>query len=59
MHASGSLFQNNRTMTVKNQKPNLRPKSRSTSFLIWVISGFYLLAMIWLLLSATGHVRHT
>jgi hypothetical protein len=41
-------------MTAKNQKPNLRPKIPSASFLIWVISGFYLLAMIWLLLSATG-----
>jgi hypothetical protein len=41
-------------MTAKNQKPNLRPKIRSASFLIWVISGFYLLAMIGLLLSVTG-----
>lgn len=42
-------------MTAKNQKPNLRPrKIRSASFLIWVISGFYLLAMVWFLLSTTG-----
>ena len=41
-------------MTAKNQKPNLRPKIWSVSFLIWVVSGFYLLAMIWLLLAATG-----
>ena len=39
-------------MTPKNQKPNLRPKISSASLLIWVISGFYLLAMIWLLLAA-------
>jgi len=43
-----------RTMTAKNQKPNLRPKILSASLLIWGISGFYLLAMIWSLLSATG-----
>jgi hypothetical protein len=42
-------------MNTKNQKPNLRPrKIRSASFLIWVISGFYLLAMVWFLLSTTG-----
>jgi hypothetical protein len=41
-------------MSVKNQKPNLRPKNWSASFLIWVVSGFYLLAMIWLLLAVTG-----
>ena len=41
-------------MTAKNQKPNLRPKILSASLLIWGISGFYLLAMIWSLLSATG-----
>jgi hypothetical protein len=41
-------------MTAKNQKPNLRPKIWSAGFLIWVVSGFYLLAMIWLLLAATG-----
>ena len=41
-------------MTAKNEMPNLRPKIGSASFLIWVISGFYLLAMIWLLLFATS-----
>ena len=41
-------------MTPKNQKLNLRPKISSASFLSWIISGFYLLAMIWLLLAATG-----
>ena len=41
-------------MTAKNQKPNLRPKILSANLLIWGISGFYLLAMIWSLLSATG-----
>ena len=36
-------------------KPNLHPRRiPSASFLIWVISGFYLLAMVWLLLSTTG-----
>jgi hypothetical protein len=39
-------------MNVKNQKPNLSPeKIQSTSFLIWIISGLYLLSMVWLLLS--------
>jgi hypothetical protein len=41
-------------MNTKNQKPDLRSKIQSASFLIWVISGFYLLAMTWLLLSARG-----
>jgi hypothetical protein len=41
-------------VTAKNQKPNLRSKIQSASFLSWVISGFYLLAMTWLLLSARG-----
>jgi hypothetical protein len=41
-------------MTAKNQKQNLRPKISSASFLIWIVSGFYLLAMIWLLLGLTG-----
>ena len=40
-------------MNTKNQRPNLRSeKDQSASFLIWVISGSYLLAMIWLLLAA-------
>jgi succinate dehydrogenase hydrophobic anchor subunit len=39
-------------MTTKNQKPNLRSRIQSAGFLIWVISGFYLLAMTWFLLSA-------
>jgi hypothetical protein len=39
-------------MNSKNQKPNLRPeKIQSTSFLIWIISGLYLLPMVWFLLS--------
>ena len=41
-------------MTAKNQKPNLRSRIQSAGFLIWVISGFYLLAMTWLLLAAMG-----
>ena len=35
---------------MKNQSPNLR-KIESTSFLIWIISGLYLLTMVWFLLS--------
>jgi hypothetical protein len=36
-------------MNTKNQKPNLRSeKHQSASFLIWIISGLYLLAMAWL-----------
>ena len=39
-------------MNVKNQKPNLRSeKIQSASFLIWIISGMYLLPMVWFLLS--------
>ena len=39
-------------MNAKNQKPNLSPeKIQSTSFLIWIISGMYLLPMVWFLLS--------
>jgi succinate dehydrogenase hydrophobic anchor subunit len=39
-------------MNAKNQKPNLSPeKIQSTSFLIWIISGLYLLPMVWFLLS--------
>jgi len=42
-------------MNAKNQKPNLSPeKIYSTSFLIWIISGLYLLPMLWLLLSTMG-----
>jgi hypothetical protein len=42
-------------MNAKNQKPNLRSeKTQSASFLIWTISGLYLLAMVWFLLSAMG-----
>lgn len=39
-------------MNEKNQKPNLSPKKiQSTSFLIWIISGLYLLPMVWFLMS--------
>ena len=42
-------------MNAKNQEPNLRSeKTQSASFLTWVLSGFYLLAMVWFLLSTTG-----
>ena len=41
-------------MNTKNQRPNRR-SDQSASFLIWIISGLYLLAMVWfLLLSPTG-----
>jgi hypothetical protein len=39
-------------MNAKNQKPNLIPERiYSTGLLIWIISGLYLLPMLWLLLS--------
>ncbi len=43
-------------MNAKNQKPNLRPeKVQSASSLLWIISGLYLLTMVWfLLLSPMG-----
>lgn len=41
-------------MTAKNLKLNLRSPIQSAGFLIWVISGSYLLAMTWALLAATG-----
>jgi hypothetical protein len=42
-------------MNAKNQNPNLRSeKIQSTSFLIWIISGLYLLPMVWFLLSTMG-----
>ena len=43
-------------MNTKNQRPNLRSeKDQSASFLIWIISGLYLLPMVWfLLLSPMG-----
>jgi succinate dehydrogenase hydrophobic anchor subunit len=42
-------------MNAKNQRPNLRSKKdQSANFLIWIISGLYLLVMVWCLLSRTG-----
>jgi succinate dehydrogenase hydrophobic anchor subunit len=42
-------------MNAKNQRPNLRSKKdQSANFLIWIISGLYLLVMVWFLLSRTG-----
>jgi hypothetical protein len=42
-------------MNAKNQKPNLRSeKIQPASFLIWIISGLYLLPMVWFLLSTMG-----
>jgi phosphate/sulfate permease len=47
-------------MNAKTQKRNLRSeKIQSTSFLIWIVSGFYLLAMVWFLLSTMrGYGAH-
>ena len=42
-------------MNAKTQKSNLSPeKILSTNFLIWIISGLYLLPMVWFLLVAFG-----
>jgi apolipoprotein N-acyltransferase len=42
-------------MNTKHQWTNLRfGKNRAASFLIWFISGLYLLGMVWLLLSTMG-----
>jgi apolipoprotein N-acyltransferase len=42
-------------MNTKNQRPNLHSeKDQSASFLIWIISGLYLLVMVWFLLSTMG-----
>jgi hypothetical protein len=41
-------------MNAKNQKPNRSEKTQSASFLIWIISGVYLLGMVWFLLSTMG-----
>ena len=39
-------------MNAKNEKPYLSSeKIQSTRFLIWIISGLYLLPMVWFLLS--------
>ena len=42
-------------MNTKHQWTNLRSeKNRAASFLIWFISGLYLLGMVWSLLSTVG-----
>ena len=42
-------------MNTKNRRPNPQSESdQPASFLIWVASGFYLLAMVWFLLFAMG-----
>ena len=42
-------------MNTKHQWTNLRSgKNRAASFLIWFISGLYLLGMVWLLLSTVA-----
>ena len=41
-------------MNATNQKPNLRSGDQSTSLLIWIISGLYLLPMVWFLLTTMG-----
>jgi hypothetical protein len=38
-------------MNRENQKPNRPEKIQSTGFRIWIISGLYLLSMVWFLLS--------
>jgi hypothetical protein len=38
-------------MKAKNQKPNLRSERIQSSFLIWIVSGLYLLPMVWFLLT--------
>jgi hypothetical protein len=38
-------------MKAKNQKPNLRSERIQSSFMIWIISGLYLLPMVWFLLT--------
>ena len=44
---------------MKNQKPDLRPgKFPSASFLIWIFSGLYLVAMVWFLLSMGRYGTH-
>jgi hypothetical protein len=46
-------------MNATNQKPNLRSEDQSTGFLIWIISGLYLLPMVWFLLSTmVGYGAH-
>lgn len=47
-------------MNPKNQTPNLgSEKIQSATFLIWIISALYLLAMVWLLLSTmSGYGAH-
>jgi hypothetical protein len=40
-------------MKAKNQKPNLRSERIQSSFLIWIVSGLYLLPMVWFLLTTT------
>jgi hypothetical protein len=41
-------------MNAKNQMHHLRPENQSSDFLIWMISGLYLLSMVWFLLSIMG-----
>ena len=47
-------------MNPKNPTPNLGSESiQSATFLIWIISVLYLLAMVWLLLSTmSGYGAH-
>ena len=41
-------------MNAKNQRHHLRPENQSSDFLIWIISGLYLLPMVWFLISTMG-----
>jgi hypothetical protein len=44
---------------MKNQKPDLRPgKFQAASVLIWILSGFYLVAMVWFLLFKARYGTH-
>jgi hypothetical protein len=43
-------------MNTKNQKASrLSKKNQSASFLIWIVSGLYLLTMVWFLLTKMGN----
>jgi hypothetical protein len=41
-------------MNAKNQKPNLGPEKIQSTIPIWIISGLYLLPMVWFLLATMG-----
>ena len=46
-------------MNAKNRKPHLSSEKIQSTFLIWIISGLYLLLMVWFLLSTmVGYGAH-